>query len=146
MKKSLVVFFLFHSMYNVNAQTDSKVSEALNDNTPEVLSSVAEIVSPETSSPYVILKNKLHVDQTTYYSYADQVYLRMNNTPFNGTVYEKWRNGMMWWETSYKNGVKDGFTREWYKSGQLFKEAIYKDGKLVSQKCWDEEGEVFECD
>lgn len=87
MKKSLVVFFLFHSMYNVNAQTDSKVSEALNDNTPEVLSSVAEVVSPETSSPYVIIKNKLHVDQTTYYSYADQVYLRMNNTPFNGTVY-----------------------------------------------------------
>ena len=126
MKKSLVVFFLFHSMYNVNAQTDAKVSEALNDNTPEVLSSVAEVVSPETSSPYVILKNKLHVDQTTYYSYADQVYLRMNNTPFNGTVYEKWRNGMMWWETSYKNGVKDGFTREWYKSGQLFKEAIIR--------------------
>ena len=127
MKKSLVVFFLFHSMYNVNAQTDANVSEALNDNTPEVLSSAAEVVSTETSSPYVILKNKLHVDQTTYYSYADQVYLRMNNTPFNGTVYEKWRNGMMWWETSYKNGVKDGFTREWYKSGQLFKEAIYKD-------------------
>ena len=108
MKKSLVVFFLFHSMYNVNAQTDANVSEALNDNTPEVLSSAAEVVSTETSSPYVILKNKLHVDQTTYYSYADQVYLRMNNTPFNGTVYEKWRNGMMWWETSYKNGVKDG--------------------------------------
>ena len=119
MKKSLVVFFLFHSMYNVNAQTDANVSEALNDNTPEVLSSAAEVVSTETSSPYVILKNKLHVDQTTYYSYADQVYLRMNNTPFNGTVYEKWRNGMMWWETSYKNGVKDGFTREWYKSTLL---------------------------
>ena len=70
----------------------------------------------------------------------------MNNTPFNGTVYEKWRNGMMWWETTYKNGVKDGFTREWFKSGQLFKEAVYKEGKLISQKCWDEEGEVFECD
>jgi antitoxin component YwqK of YwqJK toxin-antitoxin module len=146
MKKSLVVFFLFHSICTVNAQTDAKVSDASNDKTPETLSSAAEVASTETSSPYVILKNKLHVDQTTYYSYADQVYLRMNNTPFNGTVYEKWRNGMMWWETSYKNGVKDGFTREWFKSGQLFKEAVYKDGNLISQKCWDEEGEVFECD
>jgi len=145
MKKSLVVFFLFHSIYNVNAQTDAKVSDASNDKNSETLSSAAEVASTETSSPYVILKNKLHVDQTTYYSYADQVYLRMNNTPFNGTVYEKWRNGMMWWETTYKNGVKDGFTREWFKSGQLFKEAVYKEGKL-SQKCWDEEGEVFECD
>ena len=63
MKKSLVVFFLFHSMYNVNAQTDAKVSEALNDNNPEALSSPAEVASMETSSPYVILKNKLHVDQ-----------------------------------------------------------------------------------
>ena len=146
MKKSLVVFFLFHSIYNVNAQTDAKVSDASNDKNSETLSSAAEVASAETSSPYVILKNKLHVDQTTYYSYADQVYLRMNNTPFNGTVYEKWRNGMMWWETTYKNGVKDGFTREWFKSGQLFKEAVYNEGKLISQKCWDEEGEVFECD
>jgi antitoxin component YwqK of YwqJK toxin-antitoxin module len=146
MKKSLVVFFLFHSICTVNAQTDAKVSDASNDKTPETLSSAAEVASTETSSPYVILKNKLHVDQTTYYSYADQVYLRMNNTPFNGTVYEKWRNGMMWWETSYKNGVKDGYTREWFKSGQLFKEAVYKDGNLIRQKCWDEEGEVFECD
>ena len=135
MKKSLVVFFLFHSIYNVNAQTDAKVSDASNDKNSEMLSSAAEVASTETSSPYVILKNKLHVDQTTYYSYADQVYLRMNNTPFNGTVYEKWRNGMMWWETTYKNGVKDGFTREWFKSGQLFKEALYKEGKLISQKC-----------
>ena len=64
MKKSLVVFFLFHSIYNVNAQTDAKVSDASNDKNSETLSSAAEVASTETSSPYVILKNKLHVDQT----------------------------------------------------------------------------------
>ena len=88
MKKSLVVFFLFHSIYYVNAQTDAKVSDVSNNKSPEALNSAVEVASTETSSPYVILKNKLHVDQTTYYSYADQVYLRMNNTPFNGTAYE----------------------------------------------------------
>ena len=138
MKKILVVFFLFPSFYFLNAQVDNSSAA---DKDHNLISAATE-----TKTSYVIPKNKLHVNETTYYSYADQVFLRMNNKPMNGTVYEKWRNGMMWWETSYKNGVKDGYNREWYKSGELFKEAIYKNGKLVSQKCWDEEGEPFECD
>ena len=32
----------------------------------------------------------------------------------------------MWWETSYKNGVKDGYNREWYKSGELLKKPFIK--------------------
>ena len=138
MKNVIVVFFLFPSFYYVNAQVENSTN-------PEQEKTLISATAEKTT-PYVIPKYKLHVDETTYYSYSDQVFLRLNNKPLNGAVYERWRNGMMWWETHYKNGVKDGFNREWYKSGELFKESIYKDGKLVSQNCWDEEGVPFECD
>lgn len=134
MKKFLVVFFLFPAISNINAQTEVNSSK----------DAVAE--KSEVSNSHYISKSKHHVYETTYYAYADQVYTKINQAPLNGVVYEKWRNGMMWWETSYKNGLKNGLNREWYKSGQLYTEAIYKDGKLMSQKCWDEEGVEFECD
>jgi len=39
-----------------------------------------------------------------------------------------------------KNGELDGLHTEWYKKGQKEFEVTYKDGDLISSKCWDEEG------
>ena len=41
-------------------------------------------------------------------------------------------------ETNYKDGKKDGLWNWWYENGQKEAELIYKDGKLISRKGWDE--------
>ena len=66
MKKILVVFFLFPSFYFLNAQVDNSSAE---DGGHSLISAVTE-----SKNSYVIHKNKLHVNETMYYSYADQVY------------------------------------------------------------------------
>ena len=32
------------------------------------------------------------------------------------------------------------------KKGELWKEENYKDGELVSEKCWDENGQEIDCE
>lgn len=50
---------------------------------------------------------------------------------------QKWRN--------YKDGKKDGLYKSWYQNGQLELERNYKDGDLISQKCYDEDGNEIKC-
>jgi len=69
-----------------------------------------------------------------------------NNQPFNGVGYMSYPNGKLDYEANYKNGVLDGLCRSWYLNGQLVTEGNYKDGKLISEKCWDEEGNEIDCE
>ena len=151
MKKILIALFLFPSISFINAQNNETsdkraVQNSSVDENVKVLVGSSIAIAKTAPTPYVIPRSKHHVDETTYYSYDEQVYMKMNDKPLNGVVYEKWLNGWMWWETHYKNGMKNGLNREWYKSGQLFKEERYKDGKLLSQNCWDEDGTSTECE
>jgi len=36
--------------------------------------------------------------------------------------------------------IKDGLHTEWWDNGQKKSEVTYKDGELISQECWDEDG------
>jgi antitoxin component YwqK of YwqJK toxin-antitoxin module len=69
-----------------------------------------------------------------------------------------WKNGerdglATWWyengqkmgEQTLKNGERDGFATKWYENGQKKEEGTYKNGKLISSKCWDEDGDEKEC-
>ena len=56
-----------------------------------------------------------------------------------------YENGQLEGEDYYKNGKQDGLERWWYENGQLWYEANYKDGELISEKCWDEDGNEIEC-
>tara|TARA_A100000164_G_scaffold13070_1_gene10906 strand:+ start:10 stop:369 length:360 start_codon:yes stop_codon:yes gene_type:complete len=55
---------------------------------------------------------------------------------------------------TYLDGIKDGKYHEWrvgvwkfwYPNGKLKFEGLYKDGILVSKKCWDIYGDVIGCD
>ena len=40
---------------------------------------------------------------------------------------------------------KNGKRTSWYENGQKSSEATYKEGKLISDKCWDEDGNETEC-
>lgn len=83
---------------------------------------------------------------------------------FNGNCYGKHENGQLgikgqvvngmkqglwtWWysdgtkkrESNFTNNIKDGITNYWYQNGQKAKELMYRDGKNIDQKLWNEDG------
>ncbi len=57
-----------------------------------------------------------------------------------GLVTIWFENGQKREEGYLKNGIKDGLYTEWYENGQKKNETNYKDGKVISEKRWDEDG------
>ena len=68
---------------------------------------------------------------------------------FTGIAFSKYDNGQLEREANYKDGKYDGVYKRWYDNGQLDLEYNYKDGKkdgdIISEKCWDEEGNEIDC-
>ena len=54
-------------------------------------------------------------------------------------------NGQKEGEGTLKDGELDGLSTTWYENGQKEEEVNYKNGKLISSKCWDEDGNECEC-
>ena len=49
-------------------------------------------------------------------------------------------------ELIYKDGESwDGKWTFWYENGQKRSETTFKDGELISGKCWDEDGDEIDC-
>ena len=44
-----------------------------------------------------------------------------------------------------KDGKKNGKWTRWYNNGQKWKEGTFKDGELVSENCWDIDGNDIDC-
>ena len=64
---------------------------------------------------------------------------------WNG-LYIKWHeNGNKWMETPWKDGKKDGLHTRWWPSGQKMSEETLKDGEMISDKCWNENGNETDC-
>jgi len=53
-------------------------------------------------------------------------------------------NGQKKWEGTFKDGEKDGKWTYYYENGQKKEEVTYRDGELISEKCWDEDGDECE--
>ena len=56
-----------------------------------------------------------------------------------------YKNGQKRSEGNWKDGKQDGLSTSWYESGKKEYEIIFKDGELISQKCWDEDGNECVC-
>jgi len=63
--------------------------------------------------------------------------------PYKETTY--YENGQKWLESTYKDGKEDGLWTTWYENGQKMGEETFKDGVVISEKCWDEDGNECEC-
>ena len=96
-------------------------------------------------------------------------YTKDMNEPYSGIVFSLYENGNKESEWTLKNGKLDGLYTLWYKSGRKWLQNTYKDGKLdglsiywdrkelldtkrtykngelISQKCWDEDGNECVC-
>ena len=62
-------------------------------------------------------------------------------------IEKKWYfNGQLKREATYNHNNPDGLTRSWHDNGQLKDQLNYKDGELISQKCWSSWGGKIECE
>jgi antitoxin component YwqK of YwqJK toxin-antitoxin module len=48
-------------------------------------------------------------------------------------------------EGNYKNAKEDGNWTFWYSNGQKKRDGTFKNGKLITPICWDEDGNECEC-
>ena len=55
-----------------------------------------------------------------------------------------YENSQKKFEESYKDGIKDGKATLWDESGQKRSEETYKNGESISEKWWDENGNLIE--
>jgi antitoxin component YwqK of YwqJK toxin-antitoxin module len=54
-------------------------------------------------------------------------------------------NGQLKFEYNYRDSKRDGLSRKWYDNGLLDYQSNYKDGKLISEKCFDKDGNKIIC-
>ena len=60
------------------------------------------------------------------------------NKEFSGTYMKRYVNGK---HQEYRVGV----WKFWYANGKMKFEGLYKDGTLISKKCWNPKGESISC-
>jgi antitoxin component YwqK of YwqJK toxin-antitoxin module len=65
---------------------------------------------------------------------------------FHGTQKGWYKNGQLAFESFSIDGIDNGLSRQWYENGQLSLEENYLNGELISSKCWDENGNLIQCD
>jgi len=64
----------------------------------------------------------------------------MDDTPYTGRVAGHYKNKQLESERFYKNGIQVGVETHWYDTGAKRWELVYKNGKLISQRSWDLDG------
>ena len=59
----------------------------------------------------------------------------------------KWyfEGGTLKIEGTWKDGMQDGTCKWYYEAGKLKAEGNFTDGKLLSSKCYDENGNKIQC-
>ena len=72
----------------------------------------------------------------------------ISGIPFNGRsgTWKFWyENGQKKREGTFKDGELNELWTVWYENGQKDYEITYMDGILISEKCWDEDGNEMDC-
>ena len=72
------------------------------------------------------------------------IYVIGEDKPFTGKFVEKYNNGLIEMETTYRNGIKHGKEKNYHPNGKIFKEQDWKNGNLTGEtKNWDENGNII---
>ena len=74
------------------------------------------------------------------------VYEANSETLFTGKSVEYWPNGQTSVEIEYLNGTVHGKWIIWHENGQKEDESKIREDELISQKCWNENGDPTPCD
>ena len=65
---------------------------------------------------------------------------RGKTEPYTGLVVAFYNNGKMESQIHYRKGVRSGIETHWYENGQKRWEMNYDNGRMVSMKQWDVDG------
>ena len=92
-----------------------------------------------------VLNQNLFNYETTLVNRKGVFYTNDTNKPYSGPVFSLYDDGKKKEEGNFKDGKQDGKATIWHENGQKSDEVTYKDGELISEKCWDEDGNECEC-
>ena len=67
-----------------------------------------------------------------------------DNKPDSSVIKSYWSNGHIKHMRTWKDGKENGLFISWYESGMKRSEGTYKDGELISEKYWHENGQRTE--
>ena len=101
----------------------------------------------------LIIKNGVHYTKDTNKPYSGPVFsLRKDGSKlWEGTLKDGKQDGK-WWkkyegkkyvQIIFKDGEYDGKYTKWYDNGQKSDERTYKNGELIEETYWDEDGNVY---
>ena len=86
------------------------------------------------------------IDEPSLIEKNGVMYLPQSDKPYSGDVSKLDNFGKTLLKGTYKGGKEDRSWTSWYKNGQKGKEGTFKDGELVSENCWDIDGNDIDCD
>ena len=91
----------------------------------------------------VFPQSKVNVNSLT--EYGGKAFKVDDDEPYTGRVFDlNKRTGKKTLQGQYKNGLKTGKWTIWYRDEHKLYEKTYKDGKMISEKYWNEDGNLEE--
>jgi len=88
-----------------------------------------------------LFSQRIEYDKTNY---KLGVLYNNKNEPVNGIVYDVYKKKKIKWEREYKNGKKNGASKEWNENGNIVSECHYLDGKKDgNRKFYFSNGNLF---
>ncbi|MDA8910949.1 toxin-antitoxin system YwqK family antitoxin [Crocinitomicaceae bacterium] len=64
---------------------------------------------------------------------------------YHGKHTTYFENSQIKYETVWKKNKRHGIMRDYYENGGLYREILWKKGKKIKYSCWDEYGQLIEC-
>ena len=110
---------------------------------------IDEVITPNDTLTY-LKKDMSLVNGIVYVAQSGKLYAEIEfkdgkrDGIFKG--YSIVHPGKLLTEANWKDGREHGTWKDYYENGQLQAEKNYTLGKLISQRCWDEEGNKIECE
>ena len=94
-----------------------------------------------TALMLVVGCTKEPIDDETLIEEDGLVYHPDTKELYSGDVFKNYLGGKTQYEGSYKDGKQDGLYTEWHENGQKWIEATYKDGELIEETWYYENGQ-----
>lgn len=102
-----------------------------------------ELLKKNKSGKYILINTEALYTGLAYRTY-DNGQVGMSGAILNGQFDKKW----IWWykdgekkrETTYKQGLKHGYSYWWHKNGVKKSEIKFSENKNIMQYKWDENG------
>ena len=109
------------------------------DNLGQTYSGIPVNEEPKADGQYLSQEHEYN------FSKYPEIFATIKNGKEDGLATYWYENGKKQAEGTLKDGEIDGLVTRWYENGQKAGEMTFKDGELISEECWDEDGNERDC-